>query len=84
LVADAYGVFVVMATWDYSSYVTIRAPSNRGLSSADEIRVAIRMGMIVGMGFRNGDHWDSVDLERARHLLADKQYARACVNRVNG
>ena len=48
LTADAYDIFVVMATYDYSN-VVIRAPSS--LQSAKAIRAAIPTARLLGLLF---------------------------------
>ena len=30
------------------------------------------------------DHWDSIDIERARELLEKREHAGVCVSRVGG
>ena len=82
LTADAYDIFVVMATYDYSNAV-IRAPSS--LQSAKAIRAAIPTSRLLGLLFSDrgcAGHWYSIDIERARELLGKREYAGVCVSRV--
>ena len=82
LTADAYDIFFVIVTYDYSN-VVIRAPSS--LQSAEAIRAAIPTARLLGLLFNDcggAGHWYSIDIERARELLGKREYAGVCVGRV--
>ena len=79
LTADAYDIFVMMVTYDYSN-VVIRVPIS--FQSAEAIRATIPIARLLGLLFSDcggAGHWNSIDIERTRELLDKRGYAGVCV-----